>query len=649
MCFSISCHSIFLFSDGALPESASSCTLSNDDHFMSYYLTSEGVVSVRRDLYVVSYLNPDITYSPILQQVAAVLLHFMEEVWCFACISAMLTGKKPYFGETYLQALASDSALQACASSVMKKEMKKIQNLVLDEEWKANATLFPAWERMLFQYLDFTILVRLVDCFLAEGPKVFYRTALFIIRLFYEYSLKFEKIEFPTTADLMIAMGQYSEALKIPADDFIKAILRIKLKNRQIKTAVQKFMEDRKGDVLEADKNRDSEKTVNFDITNISDILTSQQWQSLINWLPERIQLLKPTVAFTTDEDGFSLKTMYNKVEEEDQSILILKTDKDEVFGAYLSMSLTNRKNSKKSLAFFGTGETFVFSATPLLEKFKWTEIEDGRDVTKDREIPKQKSSFVFVDIKGSPRRKRRSFRISRRKVSVKLQGIPKNFSLSDVPSQASYGGIPKNSSVVHLNRYSSISDNDHSAERTSPIQRLRGISASSDAKASSAASRTSSAVSHPDPDSQKRDGNAAALPHGKTPYQHSMSQGEAGDYTPLTDEDVDLNHRITQLPDDLCLVEKRIEIDHSEAEDDKRPEHAKHVKHAPNDLFIAGDDKCFIVGGGGGNSIWLDESLYRGRSEVSNTFHNRVLTKGTNGDFKCVRLEVFGFREPEI
>ena len=119
MCFSISCHSIFLFSDGALPESASSCTLSNDDHFMSYYLTSEGVVSVRRVLYVVSYLNPDITYSPILQQVAAVLLHFMEEVWCFACISAMLTGKKPYFGETYLQALASDSALQACASSVM--------------------------------------------------------------------------------------------------------------------------------------------------------------------------------------------------------------------------------------------------------------------------------------------------------------------------------------------------------------------------------------------------------------------------------------------------------------------------------------------------------------------------------------------------
>ena len=56
-----------------------------------------------------------------------------------------------------------------------------------------------------------------------------------------------------------------------------------------------------------------------------------------------------------------------------------------------------------------------------------------------------------------------------------------------------------------------------------------------------------------------------------------------------------------------------------------------------------------FIIFSSGGNSIWLDESLYRGRSQVSNTFHNRVLTKGTNGDFKCVRLEVFAFREPEI
>ena len=50
-----------------------------------------------------------------------------------------------------------------------------------------------------------------------------------------------------------------------------------------------------------------------------------------------------------------------------------------------------------------------------------------------------------------------------------------------------------------------------------------------------------------------------------------------------------------------------------------------------------------------GGNGIWLDENLNHGRSEICNTFHNRVLTKGANGDFICVRLEVFRFREPEL
>ena len=100
-------------------ENAFTCTLSNDNEFMSYYLTPDGVISLRRVLYVLSYLHPDITYSPVLQQVAAVFLHFMEEVWCFACISAMLTGKKKYFEQTHLQALAADYALQACASSVL--------------------------------------------------------------------------------------------------------------------------------------------------------------------------------------------------------------------------------------------------------------------------------------------------------------------------------------------------------------------------------------------------------------------------------------------------------------------------------------------------------------------------------------------------
>lgn len=112
MCF-------IVFIDGDIPGKDFSCTLSNDENFMSYYLTADGVTCLKRVLHVLSYLHPDITYSPILQQVGAVFLHFMEEVWCFACLSAMLTGKKAYFEQTHLQALASDYAFHACASILL--------------------------------------------------------------------------------------------------------------------------------------------------------------------------------------------------------------------------------------------------------------------------------------------------------------------------------------------------------------------------------------------------------------------------------------------------------------------------------------------------------------------------------------------------
>ena len=34
--------------------------------------------------------------------------------------------------------------------------------------------------------------------------------------------IMFDSAELPTSSDLMVAIGQYSQALKIPADDFIK-------------------------------------------------------------------------------------------------------------------------------------------------------------------------------------------------------------------------------------------------------------------------------------------------------------------------------------------------------------------------------------------------------------------------------------------
>ena len=38
---------------------------------------------------------------------------------------------------------------------------------------------------------------------------------------------------------------------------------------------------------------------------SFKDLISFFQWRSTISWLPARIQLLKPEIAFTTDVDGF--------------------------------------------------------------------------------------------------------------------------------------------------------------------------------------------------------------------------------------------------------------------------------------------------------------------------------------------------------
>ena len=266
----------------------------------------------------------------------------------------------------------------------------------------------------------------------------------------------------------------------------------------------------------------------------------------------------------------------------------------NQVFGAYLSMPLEDRHKGKKSLQYFGTGETFMFSMEPLVQMFSWSDIDQADN--KPNDLVKRKSSFVFVDIKGSSRHRKRSLKMSRRRLSVKLHGVPKNFSLSDLPNHNSsntYGGIPKNSSVVHLQSYA------EAADKGFRVSQSHGSSQPQETTASNPSVLSDSAP-------QSHDTAAADSPVDKsTPfkddtrlmYQHSSSANEAEDYPPISEDDVDGTHRITRLSDDLCLVEKRIEFDHEDAK--KHPEHADHVKHTPNDLFIAGNDNCLMVGGG--------------------------------------------------
>ncbi|CAH2066009.1 unnamed protein product, partial [Iphiclides podalirius] len=104
---------------------------------------------------------------------------------------------------------------------------------------------------------------------------------------------------------------------------------------------------------------------------------------TLWSWLPVRITMYQPVLLYTTEEHGCSLTTFYVRVEHHEPTLLMIKTCNNEVFGAYCSTRWfeRNQKDERGNRqAYFGTGETFLFSLYPERAKYPWVGCSAGAD-----------------------------------------------------------------------------------------------------------------------------------------------------------------------------------------------------------------------------------------------------------------------------
>lgn len=110
-----------------------------------------------------------------------------------------------------------------------------------------------------------------------------------------------------------------------------------------------------------------------------SSLLGAEQLRLVWSWLPERVQLQRPFVAFSTGDHGYNLHTLYGRSEQYEPTVLLVRSSRGWLFGAYCSAPWADRERSSGShrrhsgtTGFFGTGETFVFTLVPHTRVFKW-------------------------------------------------------------------------------------------------------------------------------------------------------------------------------------------------------------------------------------------------------------------------------------
>ncbi|XP_037977314.1 GTPase-activating protein skywalker isoform X3 [Plutella xylostella] len=383
-------------------------------HCLGYHLTRKGRAVADRVVSVLGYACPDITYSPSLYPITAALLHFMPEEECYHCMASLVASKEKMF---ITQTKLLNEVTWKTVMQIAKKHAKSAaQHLSRLSGAIGPERIYADWQWWILAALPFPHLVRVLDCFFHEGIKVFYRVALAILILFQKHSSqpgsewhaeatkngvdhavdKFCK-NMPASPTKLLRTAFSIRALSSQYISRVFIKTEMTLKSKQVITGSRLVTRSWSSDNLPTSQSQVNIQMMSHTLTIregshspgpralsmgvypiqtiTSQILDQSELFTLWSWLPVRITMYQPVLLYTTEEHGCSLTTFYVRVEHHEPTLLMIKTTNNEVFGAYCSTRWfeRNQKDERGNRqAYFGTGETFLFSLHPVRAKYPW-------------------------------------------------------------------------------------------------------------------------------------------------------------------------------------------------------------------------------------------------------------------------------------
>ncbi|XP_014284032.1 GTPase-activating protein skywalker isoform X6 [Halyomorpha halys] len=376
-------------------------------HKHYYHLTKAGIKVADRIVCVLGFALPDITYSPMVYPITALLLHFMTEEECYNCLASIVSSKDIMF---ITQTKQLHEVTWRTVMHISRKHIKSAAvSLSRHCPNSRSERIYMDWIWWVLQGLPFNHLVRVMDTYIHEGIKVFYRVSMAILVLFQKYTsdvnsrwskeiqengidsalLSFcSQIPVSPRKLLRVAFGIRGLSSKYIRRVFVKT--EMTLKSREVLNGSRQLLRSRSSENLPTSQSQ-------INIQMMSHTLTIRELFTLWSWLPMRITMYQPVLLYTTEEHGCSLTTFYIRVEQHEPTLLMIKTCNNEVFGAYCSSRWVerNQKDERGNRnAYFGTGETFLFSLYPERAKYPWVGMDDGKSVHHAAEL------FMAADTK---------------------------------------------------------------------------------------------------------------------------------------------------------------------------------------------------------------------------------------------------------
>ncbi|XP_041077093.1 TBC1 domain family member 24-like [Polyodon spathula] len=351
-----------------------------------YCLNKGGLNAVKKVLVCLENQFPDITYCPVLPAIVSLLLHYSEdEAECFQNACKLIACNDPdmhYVDQTFLAYQSSCMTF----GDLAKKYCHGAHKLIATTDHN-RVSVYSEWMMWLFGGLPFEYATRVFDVYLLEGFKVLYRVALALLK---QYRVSVTSRESEIT-DLQQDIQSFvaSIAHHLTVDKFLEKAFSIRLFSGKEISLLQ--IANRKALAQKGITHTQRRQSVHMaiDLQRFSSgVVTAQEMRIIWSWIPERFALFHPTLLFTTSEHGYSLQTLYSRVEGYEPTVLLFKTLDEEVSGAFLSSDWSERNKNGGKDSFFGTGECFVFTLRPEMERYEWMTLHPVESVSEE-EFPK--------------------------------------------------------------------------------------------------------------------------------------------------------------------------------------------------------------------------------------------------------------------
>ncbi|RWS27001.1 TBC1 domain family member 24-like protein [Leptotrombidium deliense] len=394
-----------------------------------YNLNAAGQQNAEKVIWAIARDHPEITFSPLLYPLAALFLHFTDIKNTYTSLNHLLDAPSSGCHESNGQSLLPQTKTQLARDAyvlikltnqfgILPQRSEQRKKLKKDNEIDA---CFLDWLKWIFIGLPFEHIVRIMDCFLIEGTKFLFRTALALLLL---YRKTFPTSNFiigagvdPGTNFNLTKMMAFCEKISLTPNELIKFSSQIsRLRRTSIEVEYRKAETSlarpstfassvppspAKVDMICLDNFRVAQSSRVAPRTLRSDILNYALLDVLWDWLPEKVVVREPQIVFSTNEHGNSLSTFYLKTGDYEPTILLVKTESSEIFGAYCSSSWSTRLRSNEQSAvnhYFGTGETFLFTLKPKPAYYPWIGASDYANEMLSSNVPHSSQLFMAAN-----------------------------------------------------------------------------------------------------------------------------------------------------------------------------------------------------------------------------------------------------------